>query len=164
MGKLRMLLLVISFNALNQHVPNSIKEKYTALTAHFDSCAALLELDAFDFYELFPADQTMEKCMGEKTMEFVKKIDGIVQEFELSDTLSSTFATRFSDMAEQYLAFKVLYEQEYAGKLEELQKLDVYFDVYQKCRDFAQTEMYSAFKGFMDKFSEFNDIFRLRYC
>ncbi|KAL0233454.1 hypothetical protein PCE1_001969 [Barthelona sp. PCE] len=158
--------LQVAWAALDHYVPASVKEEYSTLLTNADKCAsALHELDvspeSFFNFSLTPEEITIKQsiCELEKAMGFVKKIDGIVQEFELSDTLSSTFATRFSDMAEQHLAFKVLYEQEYAGKLEELQKLDVYFDIYRQCRDFAQTEMYSAFKGFMDKFSEFNDIF-----
>ncbi|KAL0233738.1 hypothetical protein PCE1_002244 [Barthelona sp. PCE] len=158
--------LQVALAALAHYVPDSVKEEYSTLLTNVDQCAsALHELDvspeSFFNFSLTPEEITIKQsiCELEKAMGFVKKIDGIVQEFELSDTLSSTFASRFADMAEQHLAFKVSYEQEYAGKLEELQKLDVYFDVYQKCRDFAQTEMYSAFKSFMDKFSEFNDIF-----
>ncbi|KAL0230833.1 hypothetical protein PCE1_003210 [Barthelona sp. PCE] len=151
--------LQVVFDTLNQLTPNSGNSEYSALTEHVNGCAAAvrqLEMPPDSFFDLISSNSnvnTLEQHMNEleQAINFINSLKNIILDFELEDTLSITFSSKFSDLVAQFPIAKLLNEHSYAAKLTELQSLDVYFKVFDKYDKLHLAEVHSALIHFSDK-------------
>ncbi|KAL0238697.1 hypothetical protein PCE1_004389 [Barthelona sp. PCE] len=151
--------LQVVFDTLNQLTPNSGNSEYSALTEHVNDCAAAvrqLEMPPDSFFDLISSNSnvnTLEQHMNEleQAINFINSLKNIILDFELEDTLSITFSSKFSDLVAQFPIAKFLNEHSYAAKLTELQSLDVYFKVFDKYDKLHLVEVHSALIHFSDK-------------
>ncbi|KAL0232512.1 hypothetical protein PCE1_002853 [Barthelona sp. PCE] len=156
----------VTFDILSQLVPNSGNSEYSALTEHVNDCAAAvrqLEMPPNSFFDLLssnPSVNTLEQHMNEleQAINFINSLKNIILDFELEDTLSITFSSKFSDLVAQFRIAKLLNEYSYAAKLTELQSLDVYFKVFDKYDKLHLAEVHSALIHFSDKSKALDDI------
>ncbi|KAL0232435.1 hypothetical protein PCE1_002776 [Barthelona sp. PCE] len=131
----------IVYDELLKIAPNTGKQKYCALISQATQCARAilnLEIPTDSFFEWFlskPTIQTMNMNMNELVMvtNYVKEITRISRAFNLKDTLSSTFESRFTEITNQSPIAKIANEKSYAKKLEEFKELDIYFETFKKC-------------------------------
>ncbi|KAL0233819.1 hypothetical protein PCE1_002325 [Barthelona sp. PCE] len=149
----------VTFDTLSQLVPNSGNKEYSELTKYVDDCAAAirqLEMPLGPFFKWMssnPKVQTFDQHLGELELaiDYVHSLESIIVEFELGGSLSNTFCAKFSDLVAQFPIAKVLNESAYSLKLSDLQGLDDYFKIFDKCVELQLTEVYSALISFKDK-------------
>ncbi|KAL0233706.1 hypothetical protein PCE1_002215 [Barthelona sp. PCE] len=149
----------VKFDALSQLVPNSGNKEFSELIAYSNECAEVIQQlyvpsqSFLDWISSDPTVQTMEKHLDELEMaiSYVRDFRNIIVEFEINETLASTFSSRFDEYVSQFPIAKVLKEMAFAEKLKELRFLDARFELFHLLSDLDLKNSHVVMTLFIDK-------------
>ncbi|KAL0232229.1 hypothetical protein PCE1_002571 [Barthelona sp. PCE] len=149
----------IILDTLSKIVPDTGNAEFVALTERIDECATSIkqlnvpQKSFFKWLSSNPKVETMEEHLDDldMTFEFVNGIDIIIKDYDLRNTLSTTYANYFADIIKEFPIAEELNEDLYVAKLEELEELDAYFIVFNNCIDIELNRIHNSITLLMDK-------------